>query len=165
MDKYVAVSENVAKAHGIETIIKNPIDTELYKPTKQINKTPDEILAITEKPIRYATLYPTRAAETMPKLMNQADMVVTIGRGVLEAMSSARNVIIYDERPQLGYTANGYLDDYSVLTGNVGGSYTLKNMNLAVEIGKYNQEHGERNREYILKHHDVRAIVEQYLNL
>ena len=166
MDVYVAVSENVANKYGIETIIKNPIDTNQFKPTTEIKDTPERVLSITEKPIPVQHITPTRYAETMPELMNRVDLVVTIGRGVLEAMSCGRNVIIYDHRTNLGYTANGYLEDIpSTLTGNVGGSYTLENMDFDTEVAKYKKEHGKRNRAYILENHAVEKIVEHYLNL
>jgi O-antigen biosynthesis protein len=164
MDVYVAVSENVQKRYEIETIIKNPIDTALYTPTHHIADTCKEILAITANPIPVPHFTPSRTEETMPELINRADLVVTIGRGVLEAMSCSRNVIVYDTRPHMGFTADGYLD-FANLRGNVGGRYHLKEMDWATELAKYNPEHGYRNREYILEHHDVKKIVEQYLNL
>lgn len=161
MDKYVAVSENVSKYHNIETIIKNPIDTELFKPTSRINKTPETILSLAENDLPFPTIKPSRGEETMPHLMNKSDLVVTIGRGVLEAMSCARNVIVYDQR--LGGKIDGYLE--LPITGNVGGAYLKQKIDWETEFKKYKQEHGERNREYILKHHSVENIFNQYLNL
>ena len=161
MDVYVAVSENVAKRHNIDIIIKNPIDTNHFKPTSSIRETPDRILSIVEGDIPLEAIKPSREKETMAELMNQSDLVVTIGRGVLEAMSCARNVIVYDTR--LGGKMDGYLT--LPITGNVGGEYRLQNIDWKAELEKYNKEHGERNREYILKYHDVRNVVEQYLNL
>lgn len=163
MDTYIAVSENVAELYGIERIIKNPIDTELFRPLDPINHAPHRILAVTEVPVPFDCTRPTRAEETMPQLMQQADVVITIGRGVLEAMSTARNVIVYDKRPDLGFKADGYLT--LPIRGNVGGPYLRKDIDLHAELKKYRQEHGERNREYILQHHDVKDIVSQYLNL
>lgn len=165
MDAYVAVSEHIQHVYGIECLIRNPIDTELYRPTNAIKTSPELILSVTEVSLPFPTLRPSRYAETMPELMNQADLVVTIGRGVLEAMSCARNVIIYDERPQMGFKADGYLESTDMVTWNVGGRYALDSIDWDVELKKYKQEHGERNRDYILQHHDVKDIVNQYLNL
>ena len=165
MDAYVAVSENISKKYNIPLIIKNPIDTEQFKPTSSIGTKPERILSITEDDIPVPHFKPSRYEETMPELMNRADLVVTIGRGVLEAMSCARNVIVYDKRPNMGFKADGYLEDFSHLHGNVGGEYHLSSIDIAHELTKYNQEHGERNREYVLKHHDVRNIVDKYLSL
>lgn len=163
-DEYVAVSENIANVHCIPHIIKNPVDTELYKPTRPIAPLPRSILAITERKIPLPHFTPTRQKETMPELMNKADLVVTIGRGVLEAMSCARNVIVWDNRSTMGPTADGYLD-FKYLHGNVGGQYHLKDIDWQAELAKYDPRDGEKNREYILKHHDVKKIVDQYLAL
>lgn len=163
MDVYVAVSENIQRKYDLPHLIKNPIDTELFKPTRKINDTPESILAITEVPVPLDSFKPVRDKETMPQLMDKADLVITIGRGVLEAMSTGRNVIVYDNRPGMGMCADGYLTP--PITGNVGGEYKLGSIDFDAELKKYDPEHGERNREYILKHHDVRNILNQYLNL
>lgn len=162
---YVAVNENVANKYKLPYIIKNPIDTDLFKPTRPISQEPKEILAITDVPVAIATITPSRTEYNMPELMNRADVVITIGRGVLEAMSCARNVIIWDNRFWLGACGNGYLKDFSVLHGYVGGSYERTKINLDEELKLYEQEQGEKNREYILKNHDVRLIADKYLNL
>ena len=166
MDVVVGVSENIERKYATDVLIKNPVDTELYKPIQPIKDKAETFLGITDVPIPYPHIMPTRNGERMPELMNLADMVVTIGRGVLEAMSCARNVIVWDKRPAMGFTADGYLQ-LENLVGNVGGRYHLQpeDFDWETEVAKYQPEHGERNREYILKHHDVRKIVDQYLNL
>jgi len=165
MDCYVAVSENLSKKWYIDTIIKNPIDTELFKPETSIREKPVEILDVTTTGVPFGTLKPSREEYNIASLMKKADLVVTAGRGVLEAMSTARNVIVYDVRNGLGLTADGYLSDFTYLNGNVGGAYHLDEIDLEEELEKYDPDHGLRNREYILEHHAVEKIVDQYLNL
>jgi hypothetical protein len=164
MDVYVAVSENVQNTYGLDYRINNPVDTTLFTPTSPIRDNPERILTVTAVPLPIPHFTASRTEETMPMLMNSADLVVTIGRGVLEAMSTARNVIVYDHRPHMGFTADGYLD-FTNLRGNVGGRYHLKSIDWDTELAKYRPEDGDRNRAYILEHHDVRKIVEQYLSL
>lgn len=164
MDHYIAVSENIQERYSIGHIIKNPIDTTLFAPQSPIGDVCTEILAITANPIPVPHFVASRTEDTMSELINRADLVVTIGRGVLEAMSCARNVIVYDTRPHMGFTADGYLE-LENLRGNVGGRYHLKTMDWSTELAKYNSGHGERNREYILQHHNVTKIVEQYLTI
>jgi hypothetical protein len=163
MDAYVAVSENIQKKYNIPNLIKNPIDTDLYMPCDAINGTPERFLDVTGGNVPYDCIKPSRSQELMPKLMNEVDVVFTIGRGVLEAMSCGRNVIVYDERDNMGFKADGYLT--LPITGNVGGEYKLDSIDFEKELAKYNPKHGERNRKYILKYHDVRKIVDQYLAL
>lgn len=167
MDDYVAVNENVSKKYDIETIIKNPIDTDLFKPTSEIGDTPKTVLAITEvRPdVSYNVIQPTRDKYNMPELMNKADVVISMGRGVLEAMSCGRNVVVWDNRPYWGSRGDGYLSDFSKLTGNVAGEYLRKDINLNAEIAMYEKGQGAKNRQYILDNHDVRKIVDQYIEL
>lgn len=166
-DVYVAVNENVAKKHNIDTIIKNPIDTELFKPITEIKDKPETILAITEEKLDlpYNVIYPDRRKMNMSELINKADIVISLGRGCLEAMSCGRPVITWDKRPYWEARGDGYLDDLSKLKGNVAGQYARTDINILEEIKKYNKEDGIINREYILENHDVRKIVDKYLEL
>jgi len=165
-DYYVAVNENVSKKYGIETIIKNPIDTELYKPTSDIGEL-KTVLNVTYEDLQlpYNVIKPSRTEMNMPELINSAEVVISLGRGVLEAMSCARNVVVWDSRPYWGSRGDGYLNDFSKLIGNVAGEYLRTDINLEEELKKYDQEQGKKNREYILEHHDVRKIVDKYLNI
>lgn len=167
VDCYVAVNENVANKYDIENIIKNPIDTELFKPTSEIGDEPKTVLAITEEcpDVAYNVIQPTRDKYNMPELINKSDLVISIGRGALEAMSCGRNVVIWDSRPYWGSRGDGYLEDFSKLTGNVAGEYLDKNIRLNYEIERYRKEQGAKNRQYILDNHDVRIIVDKYLEL
>lgn len=164
---YVAVSENVAEKYQLKHIIKNPIDTELFKPTREIGDKVQTVLSITDVNVNlpYKVISPNRYEMNMPELINQADLVISIGRGALEAMSCGRPVITWDKRPYWEARGDGYLNDLSKLRGNVAGEYAKTDINLDEEINKYNKEDGQRNRDYILKHHDVKKIVDKYLNL
>lgn len=164
-DYYVAVNENVAEKYNIETIIKNPIDTELFKPTSDIKDKPETVLAITDVQVNlpYKVITPGRYTMNMSELINQADIVISMGRGALEAMSCGRTVITWDKRPYWEARGDGYLDDLSKLKGNVAGQYARTDIELEEEIKKYNKEDGKRNREYILENHDVKKIVDKYL--
>ena len=164
---YVAVSENVAEKYNLKHIIKNPIDTELFKPTNEIKEKPETILSITDVNVElpYKIITPSRFEMNMPELINQSDLVISMGRGALEAMSCGRNVITWDNRPYWEARGDGYLDDFSKLKGNVAGEYARTDIDLKEEIAKYSKGQGMKNREYILKNHDVKKIVKQYLNL
>jgi len=166
-DVYVAVNENVAEKYRLKHIIKNPIDTELFKPTSEIHDKPELILDITEDPLTLSipTIRLNRHEYNSFEAINKADLVISLGRGALEAMSCGRNVITWDNRPYWEARGDGYLDDFSKLKGNVAGEYARLDINLEEEIKKYSKEQGQKNREYILEHHDVRKIVDQYLNL
>ena len=166
IDYYVAVSENASRHHGIPHIIKNPIDTERFKPTTEVGEHPVVVLGITQGKIPKVNLLPVRRdRDDMPERINKVDLVVSMGRGALEAMSCARPVIVWDNRPYWGERGDGYLDDLNKLTGNVAGEYNRRQIVWAEELAKYKPEHGQRNREYILKHHDVKQIAKEYLRI
>lgn len=163
MDAYVAVNENVAKKYNIPNIIKNPINTERFRPTSPIGNKPERILDVTNNAYPYKATRPSRTKNNMPELINQHDLVISGGRGALEAMSCGRPVITWDRKFGWEERGDGYL--HPPLQGYVAGPYELRKIDWEEEISKYNKRHGERNRQYILDNHDVRDIVRKYLLL
>ena len=166
-DVYVAVNENTADYHKIDKIIKNPIDTDLFRPTSEIRGVPQSILSITDEfvSLPYHIITPSRTEYNMSHLINQADIVISMGRGALEAMSCARNVVTWDKRPYWESRGDGYIDNFDMLKGNTAGQYARNDIVLTDEIAKYDKSQGKKNREYILENHDVKKIVNQYLQL
>lgn len=163
-DAYVAVNEHISNKYSLDKIIKNPIDTERFKPTSEIRETPDRILNIGDAVIPNSTK-PSRTMNNMPELINQHDLVVSMGRGVLEAMSCGRNVIVWDDRPYWAPRGDGYMDDPTRIKGFVAGPYAKTHINWHEELAKYKKEQGERNRQYILENHSVSKIVDEYLGI
>lgn len=177
-DFYVAVSEEIARKYGIGRIIRNPIDTKALLPTTPIAAQPRKALAIVSDSafpvIREAcsrlgieVVRPTREKFSIPELANQVDLVFSLGRGALEAMSCGRPVIIFDDRD---YTqgADGYLNDFSVRECNYSGRYFGRKFDvdgLVEEILKFDPADGAANRDYVVKHHDVVRIADSYLAL
>jgi hypothetical protein len=177
-DLHVAVSEEIARTFGIETIIRNPIDTSEFRSRADIGEAPRKALAIVSPPalekVREAcsaldieVLTPRRDAYDSADLINQADIVFSLGRGALEAMSCGRAVIVYDER---SYTrgSEGYLSDQCVRECNYSGRYFGREFHVAAlmeEIKKYRREDGARNRAYIEQEHAVERVVDRYLTV
>ena len=166
MDYYVAVNGSVSRKYQIPHIIKNPIDTELFKPASTIGTSPERILALTSVRPPFRTLQLTRNNYNSPQIMNQADVVISLGRGAFEAMSCGRAVIIWDNRDYLpGPSGYGYIDDLSVLDTADTSDRLMPNIDWQQELAKYRQEHGEANRDFILREHAVSLIADQYLNI
>ena len=177
-DFYVAVSEEIASKYGIRRIIRNPIDTDALVPLTPVSEQPKRALAIVSpsalRVVREAcsslgieVLVPNRDSFSIPELANQVDLVFSLGRGALEAMSCGRPVIIYDERD---YTrgSDGYFNDARVRECNYSGRYFNRQVGaeeLIHEIRKYRREDGHANREYVLEHHSVSTIARSYLRL
>lgn len=162
-DIYVGVNEAVADRHRLEYVIKNPIDTKRFKPTHPLNDEPKKVLDISTGHFPGEAIKPSRTNDNMPELINQADLVVSMGRGALEAMSCGRPVITWDSKINWGARGDGYL--YPPIYGYTAGPYFKRKINWKEELSKYNPKDGKKNREYILKHHAVQLIAQEYLDL
>lgn len=98
--------------------------------------------------------------------INQADIVISWGRGILEAMSCGRTAISFDK--QLG---DGYMTPQTYIISrerNFSGyecmhSFTVDT--LIDELRKYKPEDGRWNREIIKDYHNSKIEVEKLINI
>jgi hypothetical protein len=96
--------------------------------------------------------------------INEADLVISWARGILEAMSCGRAALSFDR-----YEGDGYIDGetyFEARQDNFSGrhfKYTYDADTLVDEILKYDPGCGEPNRELILKYHNVEDGVDQIL--
>ncbi len=166
-DVNVAINNYVANHHNIDTIIRNPIDTRLFRPKSNIGIKPERKLAITHVSPPIEVIRATRKDYNVSELINNSDLVVSIGRGMLEAMSCGRNVIVWDNRSYRGECGLGYLSnpEDSWTFANKHYDNTKIKINWEEELNKYNPEDGARNRQYILDNHSVENIAQQYLDI
>jgi glycosyltransferase involved in cell wall biosynthesis len=192
MDAYVSISEEV-KEHlnnlGYNsTVIHNGIDCLRYRPINPINKTLKTVLSLAHSDSANEII--KRACDIagvkliihnkfrnfsweMDEIINNADLVISLGRGAYESMASGRNVIIFDHR---GYTKMPAIGDGMItknnaidyLHNNCSGRFTKKEFNadlLAKEMLKYDYNNGKELREYALNHLNIELQVQKYLNL
>lgn len=183
-DVYVSVSEevqeNVWQRWGIESVvIRNPIDTERFKPTRRLNDVLQNVLFLSNygwtvmeslhgatENLTFRHIGGDERVEEVERHINWADIVVGLGRSVYEALSCGRNVIIYD---YMG--ADGFVTPTNIF------KYRLKNCSgrterikytpelLMAEFDRYDVTLGPALRSFILEHNDVRVIAQQYLEL
>lgn len=176
--KYVVgVNEYINK-----NVIRNGIDCERFKPTK-INKELKNILYLSNPAYAEGKDIMSEACEgynlitldeerfDIENLINQADLVVSLGRGALESMACGKNVIYGDFR-------KGWMDCFKggglVMPNNyndfkIGGWHKdRKEMgvkDLRNEFKKYDYRYGEFNKKMILKDFNIRKIAQQYINI
>ena len=192
MDKYVAISEEVQthlKSKGFDsTIILNGIDCERFKPTKPINKELKTILTLShseqlnsmlqsicnDRGIELITRNKYKNATfNVEKDINEADLVVTLGRGCYEAMACGRNVLILDDRH---YVGKGIIGDGLVFDGkikhairfNCSGRYMnskYESKDIAFTIDELYYNWGEQCRAYALEHLNIINQAQKYLDL
>lgn len=182
----VAVSEASRDKWKTDFLITNGIDCERFKPivkpSLEINKilslcksnTADDVIgSICESAgIEFERTFCKTVFRIEDKI-NSADLVIGVGRSLLDAMACGRPVVSFDDRPyyetrMLGY---GYItpekfDKYQKdsFTGNAE-QCTLDKLQLAQEIFKYNPDDGIVNRKHILENYNIKDRVDQYLSI
>ena len=174
-DYYVAVSEEVQKKFQEfnPEVIRNPIDTDYFLPTK-INKSLKNILYLnnhakinpwTPKIIKVCRHFNFRiVADHQPttiKNIEWADLVLSVGRGCYESLSCGKNVLVINK------TFDGMVTHENIFElrkNNCSGRrFNLEwdSETLKAELKKYNPD---RNmRDYILKNNNIKIIAKEYL--
>jgi len=182
---HVAVSEEVqarfSRNFGIKRtpVMRNAVDTGRFCPTVQPSYELKKVLVVSNhfpmssrRTLKEACT--TVGAElrivgmntkvgpvwNMPRLYNEADLVITLGRGVLEAMACCRAVLVWDVHggddlvTSESYPAIRRFNFSGRCRANV---YTKDDL---VELLRcYHPSMGSMNRRLVLKHHDVERQV------
>lgn len=184
-DIYVSVSEEVQenlKNKGFESVIvRNPIDCEKFKSTRPINDTIKKVLfssnyqgyaknviiqTCQELGIELEIIGGENRVVNIVDKINEADLVIGLGRTAYEAMACERNVIIFDYNGADGMATPETLLEFR--KNNCSGRRYRKMFtveDLKNEFSKYSIENGKRLREYILENNNSEKIVKQYLEL
>jgi len=181
-DHYVSVSEEVQKNlldKGFKSIIiRNPIDMDRFKPTRVVNSRLHNVLFMSNYPggawkivdracqmmgLQFERIGRDKQTTNPEHQLNWADLVVTLGRGSLEAMACNRNVVIFDYNGGDGFIDENTFFEYrkcnnSGRTNNI--QYTPDQ--LMQEFRKYNSQLELRS---LLKENTPTAVVEMYLKL
>jgi hypothetical protein len=102
--------------------------------------------------------------------INKADLVISVGRGIIESMSCGRAVLAYDHRPYSTDWGDGLLTPEIIglsLSCNFSGRALKKKYikeGLMEEINKYHPSMGDNNLAYAREHFDARKTVPRLLN-
>lgn len=182
----VAVSEKVAKYWKLDNVISNGIDTARFCVKNPVRPYLQKILSLCKSDtandvirdicmhagIEFECMYGKEVFNVEDKI-NEADLVIGVGRSLLDAMSCGRPVISFDDRfyfetRMLGY---GYItpDKYSYYEKD---SFTassceksLSKLDLCDEIMKWDPDDGEVNRQHIIDNLSIAKTVDAYLAL
>jgi hypothetical protein len=193
-DHHVAVSEEVKmllkERYGVEsTIIRQGIDLERFKETRKREDKPRNILLSSSYYSQHSDVFKAiyEACATInatvhvigkdfnwlwetEAVYNSADMVITLGRGCVEAMACNRPVICLGHwgKNQM-LSADGLItkDNYKEIRKNNFSSRRFrkewKTKDILQEIMKYDNK--TDYRKIVEKEHDIKKIVDQYLAL
>jgi glycosyltransferase involved in cell wall biosynthesis len=187
-DLYFAINEEVEKnltdksvPGGKIKIVRDFVDTERFKCIKPINSILKNVLFISNYK-KWKNFYRVNGAckklglnlkcfgspygrnYKIEEAINEADLIISWGRGILEAMSCGRAVLSFDRFEGDGYiTEKTYFD---ARRDNFSGrifKYNFTDDTLAAEVRKYRSDCGEINRNLVLKYHNVTFGVDEIL--
>lgn len=192
MSRFLAVSEEVKEnlvANGIEEdaieIFRNIVDSGRFRPMSHINSKLRKALVLSyrigphkEDTIRDACKksgiecefiggrFGRVAQELLPKYINEADIVFSLGRGAIESMLCGRVPVVFD---YLGGDGMVTPDSFTqLMKTNFSGrryrvDYTVDQ--LVEELGKYESEYGDNLREIALQYFDANRHIDRLLGI
>jgi len=192
ISKYIAVSQEVKeymiKRYDIPesqiVIIHNWVNADKFKKKSDINEIPKRILVVSNHyPEEHRKIYetvckrrgldithvglPDNSVTNVEDYMNNADIVITLGRGAMEAMSLGRNVIVSDIYGMDGMlNSKVYLE--SVKNNLSGRRYRRKvtEDRFETELDKYSFSNGITLQTIVKENHNreknIRDILKQY---
>lgn len=189
---YFAVSEEVSHnlvAHGVAsekiTIIRNMVSSDWFFPMSEIGLRPDRILVLSYKMDDEKKQLLREAAELIGssirfvggkdgvvdhgrlcELINSADVVVTLGRGVVETMLCGRVPLVFDVHGGDGLVTPDIVQE--LWECNFSGrchafKYTAEQ--LVEELSKYRPEMGAALREVALANFGAKQNVERLVDI
>jgi len=187
---HVAVSDEV-KAHlkefGFESVvIPNGIDCERFRPKKPVSPTLSTVLSLSHSETANAFIRGccekigvkflkcnkyTDNVWNIEDVINEADLVIGLGRSAYDAMACGRCVLVYDFREQyMGeYLGDGMLTAQNIaqaMTHNCSGRASrLKydETSFIAEMQKYSPQLAAWSREYAVEHLNIRKAAIDYL--
>lgn len=190
IQKYIAVSEevkdNLVLNHRVSPenveVVRNFVDVNRFFPQREINERPKVVLFISSRVASkvYRTIKDackklnlklnivgkTKKVLNIEDYINQADIVVSLGRGILEGMACGRAAIVYDYQGGDGMITKNSINE--IRKHNFSGRRFKKNYgvtDLIQEIKKYEKCMGKINREIILKDYSVSLVSDKIINI
>lgn len=192
VNQFVAVSEEVQemlkKDYGIDSaLIRNFIDTKRFKVKRKISKTPkqflintnyngkddDEIKVLREVVKHYdakLTAIGQNFSQTFDTVtaINDADVVIGMGRSALEGVAAGRLGIVHGRWGTGGIIHEGNIEEIRKFnfSGRNSGGKVMTAEEMIAEIDKfYNPKTMEWGVNYILRDHNVIAAAEAFVRL
>lgn len=189
IQKYIAISEEVKnnlKLSNISSdnieIVRNFVDTERFFPKKELNQKPSRALFLSNRfipevyrvvksacrklKLKLVIVGKPKKAFNVEDYMNEADIVISLGRGTLEAMACGRAVLVYDYMGGDGMITEeniGEIRKWNFSGRRFSKKYSIND--LMQEIKKYKKSMGRINREIVLKDHNASLAVEKIINV
>lgn len=192
VDAIVAVSEEVQKTlvgRGMRAnIIANGVDCNRFYCSSSLSRVPSVLclckdrraielvaFACQHMGLSYRIVhYDLNPRWDIENAINESDIVISLGRGAIEAMACGRNVIVLDSRDYISQglpSGDGLLSEQNILQSgrfNYSGRFSRRGFDVATlcsEIEMYDPRRASFYRNYVLQNHNIENIAESYLNL
>jgi glycosyltransferase involved in cell wall biosynthesis len=183
--KLVAVSQEIAEHHGIDTVITNGVDLDTFKPIRKLPKKPDSLLSLAQSEpfnamLRQICRRRGIAFNSHNKLVNPVDdihehmrvhsIVVGIGRSAIEAAACGCMVILADHRPYQPAWTDGIMGVSRDIARdhNYSGrahKWDADEDNMDCYIDCYRPEYGDMARSIAVLHHDISKKAREYMDV
>lgn len=189
-DYHIAISSEVSRhlnLLGFENeIIYNPVDLNRFYPRNKISKKLKNVLSLCQGEKANDLLKQVckikglqlkcfnkfgNAVWNIEDAINEADLVVSLGRGVMESMACGRSVLVFDHRSYSEAYSDGLINSNNIhesQKNNFSGrkyKYEPTKEFIISELDRYNWSQGELNLEYAKRNFDSLEIVKQILLL
>jgi hypothetical protein len=190
IQRYIAVSEEVKNdmisSYSVPPdrvdVLRNFVDVERFRPQREINDRPGNVLFVSNgyTPEVQATITGTcerlglglsvvgkkNQAQNVEAYINRADIVISLGRGIIEAMACGRAAVVYDYLGGDGMITRENIEE--IRKHNFSGRRFRKKYGveeLTGEIGKYDKAMGVINRDIVMRDHNASLAVERILSI
>ena len=167
------------------TLIRNPIDCRVFTPKHPTRDKLQTIFSLCQGDLANELLaavcenrgWELRTVDNehrglgVEADMDEADLVVGLGRSAMEGMACGRAVLILDSRAYTPYAMDGLVTSENVpslLECNLSGRRFTREATLesvSAELDSYKPELGSFGRDYALANFEVGRQVDAYLNL
>lgn len=191
-DAHVAVSLEVAdnlRAKGFTpvAIINNGIDCDRFYPKHPVNNNLRTVLSLCQgerghnfvkrccERAGYEFIRADKYTDNVwdiERLINQADLVIGLGRSVYDAMACGRCALIYDFRDYVGHTLADGLVTPDTIARSVRYNCNGKAINrqfdehsFVAEMQKYSPTIAKWGRSYATRFLNIKHVVKKYLNI
>lgn len=158
-------------------LFPNSIDIDRFSPKKKLPEKPRSLLVLSNRVTQYGKQVILKAAKNLDlsvnflgsnktkfnveKNLNKADIVISLGRGIIEAMACGKAAVVFGLDNKLYKTGEGMVMEKNVdklAATNFSGRankipFTVNN--LVKELQKYNPKMGAFNYQYVLEHFDI----------
>lgn len=186
---HVSISDEVQNHLALKNfpsvLILNGIDTEKFYPKNKINKVITNVFSLCQSDeannfikkncdilnLNFSSINKnSNPVWNVEQLINEADLVIGLGRSVYEAMACGRPVLIYDYREYSESFADGYVTNIlaSSLVNNCSGRFykiKLTDEMIRNEILKFDHRDGDILRKFVIDNMDIKITVNKYIDL